>query len=300
MRLEEGTNADRWYQSCINLVKSRFDPEDLADYGVQGINVHRVMRIHNRFLRNRFEEKVENYLDMSKPGYKKSFEYLFLGLDSSNPQEFYTILEKGYNTRQENELEGLVPYAGLYNTLFGADMARICSFVRSQSIADLECPNPEILRKRISTGAILVCKVVMVKPEKDPANPTFDVQQKLSEIYRSAPVSSSLTNNSEIIVSYRDSKQKGIKLDHKLYFIHEHTLILPEYMVEFNYETKEGDAQITHIGETLVVLSNPGLSFCKPGEDKLPDNKVDLIFKSKVEEVKLKYTDPKYKGRFSW
>lgn len=30
-KLEEGSSNDKWYQSCINLVKSRFYPDDLID-----------------------------------------------------------------------------------------------------------------------------------------------------------------------------------------------------------------------------------------------------------------------------
>ena len=41
------------------MAKSRFNPEQMKFFGITGINVTRVTRIHNRFLRNRFEEKLE-------------------------------------------------------------------------------------------------------------------------------------------------------------------------------------------------------------------------------------------------
>jgi hypothetical protein len=41
--------------------------------------VSRVTRIHNRFLRNRFEERLETLVDVSDPTYKRSLEYLFYG-----------------------------------------------------------------------------------------------------------------------------------------------------------------------------------------------------------------------------
>ena len=48
--------------------------------GVCETRVHKVTRIHNRFLRNRFEEALESSTDTSDPGYKKNLEYLFHGM----------------------------------------------------------------------------------------------------------------------------------------------------------------------------------------------------------------------------
>ena len=48
------------------------------------LQVTRVTRVHNRYLRNRFEERLENLVDMSDSSYKRSLEYLFFG---ENPGE---------------------------------------------------------------------------------------------------------------------------------------------------------------------------------------------------------------------
>ncbi len=55
IRLEEGKASDKWYVSCVDLIKSRFHADDLAKYDIGGINIKRVVRIHNRFLKNKFE-----------------------------------------------------------------------------------------------------------------------------------------------------------------------------------------------------------------------------------------------------
>lgn len=52
-------------------------------FGISGINITRVTRIHNRFLRNRFEEKLEQLVDLSDNSYKRNLEYLFYGVDPS-------------------------------------------------------------------------------------------------------------------------------------------------------------------------------------------------------------------------
>ena len=58
-RLEEGSGKEKWYQSCVDLLKSRFHPDEMTIYGIKDVYIKRVVRIHNRFLRNKFEEKTE-------------------------------------------------------------------------------------------------------------------------------------------------------------------------------------------------------------------------------------------------
>jgi hypothetical protein len=59
IRFEEGKPVDKWYNSCMDLVKSRFTVNEMKEFGILDINITRVTRIHNRFLRNRFEERLE-------------------------------------------------------------------------------------------------------------------------------------------------------------------------------------------------------------------------------------------------
>ncbi len=64
-RLEEGKNNEKWYISCVDLIRSRFNSEDMAGFKIQDLEIKRVVRIHNRFLRNKFEEKMESLVDVS-------------------------------------------------------------------------------------------------------------------------------------------------------------------------------------------------------------------------------------------
>lgn len=66
IRFEEGKPTDKWFSSCDDLIKSRFDTDLMKrKFGIADINMLRVTRIHNRFLRNRFEEKIEQLMDLS-------------------------------------------------------------------------------------------------------------------------------------------------------------------------------------------------------------------------------------------
>jgi hypothetical protein len=71
----------------VDLIKSRFQAEDLSKHDINGINIKRVVRIHNRFLKNKFEEKMEMLADITNVNSRKQLEYLFYGIDPNIPSE---------------------------------------------------------------------------------------------------------------------------------------------------------------------------------------------------------------------
>lgn len=101
IRFEEGKPNDKWFSSCVDLVRSRFNAEQMRFYGITGIQVTRVTRIHNRFLRNRFEEKLEHLVDLSDNSYKRNLEYLFYGVDPAMPTEIHRAMEEGFRSQSE-------------------------------------------------------------------------------------------------------------------------------------------------------------------------------------------------------
>lgn len=58
IRLEEGRGNEKWYLSCVDLLRSRFHAEEIGGGSVSELNIRKVIRIHNRFLRNKFEESL--------------------------------------------------------------------------------------------------------------------------------------------------------------------------------------------------------------------------------------------------
>ncbi|KAI9998978.1 hypothetical protein PInf_003642 [Phytophthora infestans] len=62
IRLEDGKPTDAWFGSCVELVRSRFCLPDLQKFGICDIRINRVTRINNRFLRNRFQTRLEEVL----------------------------------------------------------------------------------------------------------------------------------------------------------------------------------------------------------------------------------------------
>lgn len=92
----------------------------------------RVTRIHNRFLRNRFEEKLEQLVDLSDNQYKRSLEYLFYGVNPSAPKEIYRAMEEGFRSIQEYQEANMPLCVALVNGVASAETARINAFLRAE------------------------------------------------------------------------------------------------------------------------------------------------------------------------
>ena len=165
---------------------------------VKGISIHRVSRIYNRFVRNRFEEKVESLLDMTKPGFKKSFEFLFLSIDANNQTEFFNILEKGCISGSKS---GTSQIQELYSTVYGADNPRCMKAVESQK-QNYQGIHEESAIGKVPGGTLLVCKVIMINSIKDNINPTFDLNTPFSEIQKTNVPSSELIKQGASTIMY--------------------------------------------------------------------------------------------------
>ena len=103
----------------------------MKHFGIIGINVTRVTRIHNRFLRNRFEEKLEQLVDLSDNQYKRSLEYLFYGVNPSAPKEIHRAMEEGFRSFSEYSEAGLPGCISLVNSVASAEIARINAFFKN-------------------------------------------------------------------------------------------------------------------------------------------------------------------------
>jgi Leucine-rich repeat (LRR) protein len=71
IRLEEGSEKDSWFNNFRQFVQSSFHAKDFESYGISGLDVNRIIRIHNRLLRQRFDartKEVLNSLGSEPPG----------------------------------------------------------------------------------------------------------------------------------------------------------------------------------------------------------------------------------------
>ena len=132
IRFEEGKPTDKWFSSCVDLVRSRFNAEQMKFFGINGINVTRVTRIHNRYLRNRFEEKLEQLVDLSDNSYKRNLEYLFYGVDPALQTEIHRSMEEGFRSQGEYNETALPNCIPLVNSVASAEIARINSYFQAE------------------------------------------------------------------------------------------------------------------------------------------------------------------------
>eukprot|EP01065_Artemidia_motanka_P036882 TRINITY_DN4493_c0_g1_i1.p1 TRINITY_DN4493_c0_g1~~TRINITY_DN4493_c0_g1_i1.p1 ORF type:complete len:1596 (+),score=457.90 TRINITY_DN4493_c0_g1_i1:54-4841(+) len=251
IRMEEGKPGDVWYQSCVDLVRSRFFAVDFEPFGIKDVRITKVTRIHNRFLRNRFEDRLDHLVDTSNPAYKKELEYLFYGEDPELAGELTTAIEEGFRPPVEYEQAQKDAGVPLSNSVFICEQARLLSLyqqgvIGNSSLKD-QPPQPTPKRSVVEAesgqqglvGRLLLTKVFLGKsqPERDrgeEAKGQGVMQNSFERILaaggaprvRRRDYSSSC--GSVCRVKPGDPKQR-------VWFCFDNYLILPEYLVELVY-----------------------------------------------------------------
>jgi Leucine-rich repeat (LRR) protein len=268
IRFEEGKSSDNWYTSCADLVSSRYTGKNLCP-----LKVTRVTRIHNRFLRNRFEERLESLVDITDPNYKKNLEYLFYAGDIN--EDLSKVIEEGFRTPEEYLEIGLPGCIPLVNSVLTAEIAR------------LRTVDPSINKIFLPSGHLLICKVFI--GENAGKLTTYTGELSVSEIWEKYPFKPSDGKWAEMRQKEDDSKQK-------VWFICDNSLVLPEYLVEFEYtdfeinetvftevETGEIDrAELTALNLSLSAFT----SICSVSRDDRYDPIEPFMpAKTKVQEI---------------
>ncbi|XP_053406324.1 leucine-rich repeat-containing protein 9-like isoform X5 [Mercenaria mercenaria] len=280
VRFEEGSPSDLWFTSCHDLLLSRFCAADFREHGIVGIKVRRIIRLHNRTLRHRFDERLmsivddadgEYYISNRNLGYKKLLEYLFWMWDPSLPggcNEPERILEEGFMDA-ENYMklgrDGAVP---LSNSLSLADRHRISYLMHKNRGKDIQefCP--------FKYGQLVISKVYLGKNAK--ALDEKQIQQssysKLDAVYR--PRKMCISHDKNILNVDNTSCECSSRQCE--WYIFNNDLVLPEYIVEFEYITKMRPKS-PFADFNQVLLDNKDSTFPNPPhqeEDKMVDSDV--------------------------
>ena len=93
IRLEDGTVNEVWYHSCVELIQSRLFLSSFRPFGIGNIKICRITRIHNRFLRNRFEKALKSK-NVKVKAREKAMEYLFY-----TGQDTLSVAEAGFESK---------------------------------------------------------------------------------------------------------------------------------------------------------------------------------------------------------
>eukprot|EP01059_Diplonema_ambulator_P035367 TRINITY_DN8290_c0_g1_i2.p1 TRINITY_DN8290_c0_g1~~TRINITY_DN8290_c0_g1_i2.p1 ORF type:complete len:1479 (+),score=580.35 TRINITY_DN8290_c0_g1_i2:85-4521(+) len=224
IRMEEGKLSDVWYQSCMDLVRSRFFASDFEKYGIRDIRITKVTRIHNRYLRNRFEDKLETMIDVNNQAYKAALEYLFYGEDPELPGELTSAIEGGFRPPSEYEAFGKDSGVPVSNSVFLAEQSRLLKLQREGL---LDKHGDGIM------GRVLITKVFLGKAAHAKEAPGSPRSQLVTPLTAAASAKVKRKDYPQSVGSvYREVKDDPKQ---RTWFCFDQEMALPEYLVEFLY-----------------------------------------------------------------
>ncbi|KAF5922784.1 hypothetical protein HPG69_013129 [Diceros bicornis minor] len=233
IHFEEGTRSDDWFNSCYELVVSRFCTWDFRTYGITGVTVKRVIKVNNRILRLKFEEKFQKFLDSEdmhdSESYRKMLECLFYVFDPEvtvKKKHLLHILEKGFEDSETSKLPLRKEAVILANSLSICECPRI-EFLQ-QKYKD-EKKNP-LERELLRHGILLITKVFLGQSAQ--AHEEDSISRANYPVVNSVFIPQKYLLNSIMGQRNCDCCVRQCK-----WFVFDHDLVLPEYIVEFEYIT---------------------------------------------------------------
>ncbi|XP_042302422.1 leucine-rich repeat-containing protein 9 isoform X2 [Sceloporus undulatus] len=249
VRFEEGSPTDAWFNSCYELILSRFCAWDFKAYGITGLKVKRVIRVHNRILRLKFEDKFQRFVDREdlteSMNYRKMLDSLFYispPETSLKKKQLIQILEEGFQETKTSRGDEAV--------------------LLTNSLSICECPRIEYLQKQARSrgepddvfrhGKLIISKVFLGHStqahETDPV--THSSYPAVNSVFRPCRSSQNCTRTSCSGILDQPEKPKSSEICSSLsfkncncnlreceWFLFDHELVLPEYVVEFEYIT---------------------------------------------------------------
>ncbi|XP_035301763.1 leucine-rich repeat-containing protein 9 isoform X2 [Cricetulus griseus] len=233
IHFEEGTRADDWFNSCYELILSRFCTWDFRAYGITGVKVKRVIKVNNRILRLKFEEKFQKCLDHEdmhdSESCRKMLECLFYVFDPEVPvkkKHLLQILERGFEESDTSKPPFKKEAVPLVNSLSMCECPRI-EFLQQKYKDKMKSPAEcDLLRY----GTILIAKVflgqsVQAREEEPISKANYPMVNSVFMPQRH--FLNSIIGQRNCDCGYRQYK----------WFVFDHDLVLPEYIVEFEYIT---------------------------------------------------------------
>ncbi|XP_078516483.1 leucine-rich repeat-containing protein 9 [Lissotriton helveticus] len=259
IRFEEGTPSDAWFNSCCDLILSRFCALDFKAYGITGVKINRIIRVHNRVLRQKFDEKFQMFLDNEDDrfteNYRKMLEYLFCIFDPISPtgkKEFLEIIEYGFQKTDIGKLsDGEEEAVLLSNSLSLCEDVKI-EFLQQQAKKEGKningCEPPRhgwlVVAKTFLGRCVKASdKRPITQSNYRPANSVFRPR-------RSAQSSTSLIKNDTC--SSLELGKCDCSLRQCEWFVFDHELVLPEYIIELEYSTQ---AKSQYLFSTMTVIN---------------------------------------------
>ncbi|XP_072485470.1 leucine-rich repeat-containing protein 9 isoform X4 [Notamacropus eugenii] len=233
IKFEEGTPSHDWFNCCYELIMSRFCTWDFRAYGITGVKINRIFKMNNRILRLKFEEKFQKFLDNEdindSENYRKMMEYLFYIFDPEVPlkkKHLLQILEKGFKEIEANRSSHKKEAVILANSLSLCECPRI-EFIQKQIKDEKKNSlDPEMYRH----GVLIMTKVFLGR--------SIQAREQDSICKVNYPMFNSVFMPRKCLLSSLIShKNCNCNLRQSKWFVFDHDLVLPEYIIEFEYVT---------------------------------------------------------------
>ncbi|XP_072347821.1 leucine-rich repeat-containing protein 9 isoform X4 [Scyliorhinus torazame] len=244
IRFEEGTPSDVWFTSCYDVILSRFCAWDFKKLGVTGLKINRIIRVHNRMLRLKYEDKIQSILSKEGSTYKsenysKHLEYLFYVCDpelSTEQNEVLQILEGGFKKAEVYRLLGRDEAVPLCNSMSLCEQPRIGYLQRQAKAQNGNYVDPVPFRY----GQLIIAKVFLGHSIQ--AIDTEPVKQlrypNANSVYRPRKVDTRCANDTGFSSSFKLHGSCDCSLRQYEWFVFDHDLVVPEYFIDFEYITQ--------------------------------------------------------------
>ncbi|KAK2944741.1 putative leucine rich repeat protein [Blattamonas nauphoetae] len=208
IRFEEGKESDPWAQSCNQVCETRFDPTKTKKFGVDNFHISAITRIHNRFLRARFDTHLATLTDTTNPAHKKNIDYFFYAPIDNNTDDIEKIALEGFPDAADFGTDQKDAGIGLFSSLthFAYDKFGMTTAVQKGSIEDQ------------TPFYLLLCKVYCSSPKEAPTGVVgWTEANQNSCFFRPAP--------------YSPNDRKYLVMNKKI--------VLPEYLIEMEFMNQE-------------------------------------------------------------
>ena len=235
-----GASEQDWYKACVDLL-SPSPPDRVHQLGVLGLTAQSVYQVKNPPLHARFEHKLltiagRNQRTRSEPNPNQNIlstvDYLFL-------QSSVEINQSGMHAAFCKE--GLpyidtsrhLSYFTLTHSVYEADLPRLAFNTKSPQIAG------------IKQGHAMLCKVFLGRSKQ--LRNISEVKQVDFNLYNSAVISKYSDTEEFVPDCYCD--------DQRIFLIPDRDLIVPEYLVSFEYKMKVDSQELVNINQQAVLKS---------------------------------------------
>ncbi|TYZ63056.1 hypothetical protein PybrP1_006872 [[Pythium] brassicae (nom. inval.)] len=229
IRLEDGKPSDAWFASCVDLVRSRLFPAELHALNIQDICISRVTRISNRYLRHRFQVRMDELVTVPEQQLKENVSKKGVTVRANEPEDPVGGAQrensslKKHSAYQSTKLTPPDPNATLESSM--------------EYLFYMQPPHFDPQRRSDELEQFVVAESGFRDP-CEYARMGLDGAIKLANsvaLLDFPRLAAALTSVQVPCASTAFGTASDTAAKQKLYYLFDKALVLPEYLVEYQY-----------------------------------------------------------------